>query len=175
MGGGNHATVIGGDQFGGFFQVFDHPLAGIGKQVFGVLVEVADVDSGADIDGAGIGLQPSGNHVHQGRFADAVGANDADAIVRRKGVGKVFKQKAIVVAFRNILQLDHLFANAATDGRNIHFAKGFFKFAVLHVADAIDAGLLFGAAGLGAALEPFQLAAQHASVLALAALVGGFR
>ena len=149
--GGNDAAVCRFHQLSYVFEVFDDPLILVQGDIFGMLVEVAKVDGGADVNAARIGLLPPSDEVEQGRLANAVGADDADAIAGIERIAKVANQRAPVIAFAEIRQFNHLLADATTGGGDIHFALGLLELLCLHFLDAVDARFLLGAAGFGAA------------------------
>ena len=82
------------DAAGGFLHKLDHlalkPLA-LGEGL-GVLVEVADMHGFAQANRALGRFAPSGDEIEQGRFAAAVGPDDAHPVFRAEAVAEVFQQ-----------------------------------------------------------------------------------
>ena len=90
--GGTDLSAIGGfDKGPHIFNIVNHPLVLIHRcqQRLRVLVKVANVDGGANFNGARIRLDPSSDQVHQGRFARAIAADNADPIFGAKLVGEI--------------------------------------------------------------------------------------
>ena len=144
------------DPAGGFFHELDHfaiePFAFV--EVFGVLVQVTDVN-GLPKQQAALGwLAPSGDEIKQGGFAAAVGADDADSVFRAEAVAEAIEEWATAPAAigcdPNGFRFDHLFADAPADAGHLQLCFGLIGFLLAHRFDALQSRLLFGAARLGA-------------------------
>ena len=82
----------------------EHRAAGKRKPF---LRQIADGDAALHGDGAGIEALDPGQHFQQRRFAGAVGAHDAGALLRRHQPAGVFKKDFGPVAFPGPAELNH--------------------------------------------------------------------
>ena len=128
-----------------------------------------------------MGPAPAGDQIQQGGFARAIGANDADAIFWAEVVAEGLQQggaagRAGLIGgpHRQVFRFDRPLAQPPLVAGQADLALGLPFGGLLHGLDALDAGLLFGAAGLGAPLEPLQLPPQGPLELHLAGGRGGF-
>src|SRR6185312_11832621 len=69
-------------------------------------VDVADPGSFANGDFAGVGLLLAANNGQQGRFADAVGTDQANAVAVVHGEEEVFEKRNRAESFRDVLRGD---------------------------------------------------------------------
>ena len=129
-----------------------------------VLLVVAQIDVGAELHLARVGLQFAGDDVEQRGLAHAVGADDGHAVAGAQVEVEVFKQPAPLEALGKAMHLEHVVARAAArlEGKAhvllvhrpfqpFHLFQPLFPalrradglFAVVH-AIALDDGLLAG-------------------------------
>ena len=141
--------------------------AGLPQQAFAVLVEVGQFHRGAQLDPAAMGQAPAGDQIQQGGFTRAVGANDADAIFGAEVVAEVAQQGLgprgvgpVGGPHGQIFGLDRPFAQAPLVAGQADLALDLAPRRLLHGLNALDTGLLLGAAGLGSLAQPLQLAPQ---------------
>ncbi|OPZ04886.1 MAG: hypothetical protein BWZ08_02600 [candidate division BRC1 bacterium ADurb.BinA292] len=143
-----------------------------GVEVGGFLVVIAEVDRRADDDLAGLGGGAAGEDIQQGRLAGAVGADQAEAFAAGEGVGEIPDEDVIVITGLDFAQFDDLLAeSAAADGEGQLVGGGIGR-ALAEGFDAVDAGLLLGGAGAGAAAQPGQLLAQDRAPVVFQASLG---
>ena len=163
---------------GRFLHHIDHLLLeglGVAQHRFGVLIEIGQLHGAAQLQASAMGLAPAGDQIQQGGFARAIGANDADAIFRAEVVGEGLQQGGaaggaglIGGPHRQVFGFDRPLAQPPLVAGQADLALGLPFGGLLHGLNALDAGLLFGAAGLGPALEPLQLPPQGPLELRLA-------
>ena len=115
--------------------------------------------------------QHSRRHMQQGRFARAVAAHDADAVIPEKVVGKVSDDGSAVIVLAHIVQFDDLAAQAAGGCSHLQGIVGFRRVLVFKCFVTFDAVFGFCGAGLAAPHDPFPLHTQDGLALAFA----GFR
>ncbi|OEU60701.1 MAG: hypothetical protein BA870_02835 [Desulfuromonadales bacterium C00003094] len=80
--------------------------------MFTQLVEIEHLKIGAELYLALLRIQFSEQQLEQGRLAGAIGTDYTDAVATQYGAGKVFNQRALVVAEAQPLDLGHQFATA---------------------------------------------------------------
>src|SRR5690606_21253407 len=126
-------------------------------QLVAALVDVGQVDGRADVDLARVRLLLPGDHLEQRRLASAVGADDADDRTGRHLEAQVIDQQAVAEALGDVLELDHLVAQALA--RRDEDLVGFLALLVVDRLQLLDAGqarLALGAAALGVAARPLE-------------------
>ncbi|ELP47394.1 30S ribosomal protein S5 [Mycobacterium avium subsp. paratuberculosis S5] len=126
------------------------------------LVDVAELDRFADLDGAAVGLFQPDDGLEQRGLADPVGADDADDAVARQGEGQVLDQGAPVVALVQVFDLDHHVAQPGPDRYLDLLEVELARLLRLgrHLLVALQAGLALGLTRLGPGTHPGQLLAQ---------------
>ncbi|MNX87325.1 hypothetical protein D3C86_1192500 [compost metagenome] len=161
-------SVLDGDPLGVAGDLLDHGLLGIEQVAPLVGVNEAGVDP--HLDGAGVGLVLPQDHAHEGRLAHPVRPDDPEAHAGRELQVQVRDEGAIAEAFGDALELDDLVAEPLAHGdEQVELAVRVGRRLVDQLLEAVDAGLLFGAAGLGLLADPLQLAPDRhlADVLGL--------
>ena len=82
------------------------------------LIDVGDLHRLADLDGPGVRLLLSEDHLQQRRLTDPVRADDTDDAGRRKAEAEPVDQLALLEPFDQPVRLDHEAAQPGT-GRNL--------------------------------------------------------
>ena len=176
---GREGAAIELDAAGGVLHHIDQlalAAGGIGglEHLMAVLIEVGQLHGATQFDPAAVGQPPPGDQIQEGGFARAVGADDAHPIFRAEVVAELPQQRRRTGLprlgagpHRQLVGLDRPFAEAATVAAEAELPLHLPLRLLLHRLDALDAGLLLGAARLGATLQPLELAPQHATGLGL--------
>ena len=113
-------AVVGRDVFGDFADVIDDALFVVECAAF--LIVIADVDGLPDFDLARVGFDAAGDDFEQRRFARAVRADDADAVVAFEQIGEIVDQLPLAVRFRNVVDLDDFRPEPFRADGDINFA-----------------------------------------------------
>ena len=130
-------------------------------QVIARLVNIGQINGIPQLDRAGIGLFMAGDHLEQGRFTRAVGADHADDPARRQREVQLFDQQLVAHGFGQTLDLKHLVAQTGTVGDNDLGARQALALrAVGHFVIGLDPRFGFRLTGLGPLTHPFQFARQ---------------
>ena len=99
----------------------DHPVGapgdlvedgGVRRQRVPRLVDVGQLDRGADGEAARVGLLLADDHAEQGGLAGAVGADDAHDAAGREEERQVVDEQPVAVALDHARRVDHLVAQA---------------------------------------------------------------
>ena len=85
-------------------------------QILALLVERGDLQIGAELHRAFVGLQLAGQHLQKRRLAGAIGSDEADAVAAMDPKRERRHDGAIAVALGDLLGLDHQLAAVATLG-----------------------------------------------------------
>ena len=139
-----------------------------------LLVDVAELDGLADLEGAGVGFLEAHDEAEERGFAAAVGAYDAHDAGGGQREGEVLVEQLVAVGLADAVDLQHLVAQTGPVGDE-DFEVLFLLLDVL-VEQAVvggQTGLALGVAGLGGHAHPFQLALQGLPSLALLLLLHG--
>ena len=148
------------------------PNVVIRVQVIARLVNIGQINGIPQLDRAGIGLFVAGDHLEQGRFTRAVGADHADDPARRQREVQLFDQQLVAHGFGQTLDLKHLVAQTGTVGDNdLGTSQAFALRAVGHFVIRLDPRFGFRLTGLGPLTHPFQFARQ---CLLLGLVLAGF-
>ena len=126
-------------------------------QLAAVLVEVRDLQAGAQLHFALLRREFAQQDLQQGRLARAVGADDAHAIAAHDRRGHVVQQHATVVGLGDVLGLDDLLARRLRRrGLHPHVAGQLAALGALaaHRLQCGDAAFVARAAGLDALSDP---------------------
>src|SRR5690606_23675031 len=129
-----------------------------------VLVEVGDLQLGADADLADLRLQVAQQQLEQRRLAAAIGADQADAVAAQDGGGEIAHQRAIAERERYVLRLDDLLPRGAgLRGVHAHVADLLAPLRALHAhgLEPAHAALVAGATSLDALADPGLFLGQH--------------
>ena len=145
---------------------FGHVLqrAPVFAQRRAVLVEIRDLQLGADLDLAGLRLQVAQQQLQQRGLAAAVRADQPDAVAAQDRGGHVLQQHAITERERQVLRLDDLLARRpGLRGFHAHVAGQItaLRTFVAHRLEPAHAAFVAGAAGLDALPDPDLLLRQH--------------
>ena len=95
-------------------------------EVITALIDVSEFHRIADPDRSRIRVFLAADHFEQGRFAGAVGADDADDAPRRQAEIQVFDQQSVAVSLAHTRGLNDHIAEARSGG-NVEF-QIFFPF-----------------------------------------------
>src|SRR5207342_2898909 len=134
----------------------------VALELFARLVDIGHFHGVADVHFAAVRLELAGDHLEQGRLAGAVGADDADDRARRDGDAEVVDQHAVAEALADVLEFDHLVAQALA--RRDEDLVGLVAALVLdrlQLFQPLQARLALGAAALGVLARPFQFLGQR--------------
>ena len=153
----------------------DHVVDALLRVDVGVLlVDVADFDGLADLEGSGVGLLQPHDEAEEGGLAAAVGAYDADDAGRRQAEGEVLVEQFVAVGFADAVDLEHLVAEAGAVGNE--YLEVLLLLLDVLVEEAVvgcQTGFALGVARLGGHAHPFQLALQGLAALAFLLLFHG--
>ncbi len=128
-----------------------------------VLVEVGDLDAGAQLRAAALRLELAQHDLQQGALAGAVRTDDADAVAAHHGGGEVVDQHAAAVGLVHVLEVDHLLAGGLRIGRrHLHVAAEVASLGAFHAQrlQRTHAALVAGTPGLDALADPHFLLCQ---------------
>src|SRR3954470_21216283 len=150
--------------------VFEDAL--VRRELVAELVDVRELHGLADGDLAAIGLFRSGDHAKQRRLAGAIRADDADDGPGRYLERYLVDQQALAIALGDVLELDHLVAQALRD-RDEDFLRLVALLMLLRrqLLEARKARLRLRLAALGVLPHPLELGLHRLDArLLLAAL-----
>ncbi|MNZ39227.1 hypothetical protein D3C78_567160 [compost metagenome] len=154
---GTRRNLVGADTqlVGTIGDLLEHGLAAV--QVFTALVNTGQLHGFTDLDAARVRLFLAHQHAEQGRLTGTVTTDHADDGTFRHGERQVVDQHAVAITFGNVLELDDLVTQART-GRDVDLVgfAALLEFLRLHFFKALQTGLGFGLAGLGAFAHPLQ-------------------
>ena len=141
-----------------------------------LLVEVGDLGVLPDRQPTTGGRELTGDGAEQGGLAGSVGADDAHSLTLRQVKREVLHQRAPAEVEAEVFELEHGLARASLLQRQRHALLGHRSLGRLGGFSAVDSGLLLGAARLGLACQPLELAAQEVLAVRFGAIfVGGSR
>ena len=129
----------------------------VGWQILVLLFVVTDLHRFANVEAATVGRSDSGQHIQQRRFSDAVGADDADAVVFHEGVGEIAKNRPPVIAFREVLAFDDFLAQARVHEIHQQRVVVFVGELAFQLVETFFARFLLGASCLYTLAHPGQL------------------
>jgi ABC-type multidrug transport system ATPase subunit len=156
IGAAGHFELADGEDVGAVGHVFKDGF--VAFQAFAALFDKGHLHGLADFHRAAVRLLFAGNHLEQGGFTGAVGADHADDGAGRDLEAEVVDQQAIAKAFGNAIEIDHLIAQAlARRDEDFLCFVALLVFDIAHFFVAGETGLALGLAGLGALAHPFQL------------------
>ncbi len=138
-------------------------VAGV-VQLAAVLVEVGDLQIGAQVHLAGIRLQLTQQDLEQGGLARAVRADDADLVAAQDRGRGIAQEDLVAERLRHAGDLDHLLAGGLrARGLHLHLAGELAARGALaaHRLQRGDAALVAGAAGLDALPDPHLFLCQQ--------------
>ena len=143
------------------------PGASAAAKHVAVLIEVGQLHRGTQLQAAAGGRAPAGDHLQQAGFAHAVRADDPHPVLRAEVVAEVPQQGRAISASAGLhaqpFRGDRLFADPPRRGRHADAAAGLALRLLAHLLDALQPGLLLGAAGLRPLAQPGQFAPQGAA------------
>ena len=132
------------------------------------LVHIANPDRFAHVDVASVWGLFAHDHAEQGGLSGAVGADDAHNARRRKLECEVLHEELVPKRFGQAAGLDDLVSKAGAVGNgNVESGVLFLGALRKHALVVVDAGLILGAASLGALANPIELAVKFFPALAL--------
>ena len=132
-----------------------------GVQGFSALIDIGDDDGIADAEEAGVGGFLADDHAEERGFAGAVGTDDSDDSAGGEAEGHIIDQKAIAIAFFDVIGVDDEVAEVGAGGDLED--DGFVAFFDVLRGELFVAGepsAVFSDAGSGGEADPFELAGE---------------
>src|SRR6516164_5624806 len=128
------------------------------RQRLARLIDDGELDCVTDRDLAAVRLLLAGDHPKERRLPRTVGADDADNRARRDLERKVVDQQAVTVAFRDVLELDHLVAEPLRDrDEDLLRFVALLVFVRRELVETLQPRLGLGLASLRVLSDPLEL------------------
>ena len=130
----------------------------LGVEVVAALVDEAEVDGLADLDGAAVGLFLPRDQLEQRGLARAVRPDHADDAAGGQHERQILEQQLVAIGLGDALELNHLAAEALGHlDDDLGLAGAAAGLRVLQFLELLDTRLGLGLAALGAGADPLQL------------------